>query len=348
MTRPNLLPCAVALATVASAATVQAQSIEPKFSADFAIEIEDDFTFESTDNAAELNDLFATVEGAFALELGQGTSFNSTVLFEPIVDAVNDREFEDHGLFVEELYIAHDFGKGAVLAGKFDPAFGFAWDAAPGIYGADFAEDYELTERLGFSASVPFGLFDGEAAFTASVFMADRTFLSDSLVNSRGNASLSDGGVSNTDAPTSFALTVYGETASATTYNLGFRVQDKAERGGGFAEYGLVAGVGTPVSLGDTEVELLAEAAFFPKFDGAANRASFLTFGAATPVGPVTLSAVYSLREVQKAPTDHLITTSAEMEIYEGVTGAVGYRFGREGDESNHTVGAVIAFEFGY
>jgi hypothetical protein len=348
MTRSHLLSSAALLISVTAATSLYAQDDGITFSADFAVEIEDDFTFESTDDTAELNDLFATVEGAFALRFGQGTSINSTVLFEPIVDATDDREFEDHGLFVEELYIAHDFAKGSVLAGKFDPAFGFAWDVAPGLYGADFAEDYELTERLGVSASVPFGLFDGEAEVTASLFMADRTFLSDSVINSRGNASLSDGGVSNTNVPTSFALTLYGETASATTYNLGFRIQDKAERGGGAEEYGIIGGVGAPVQFGEFEMELLAEAAFLPKFDGGNDAAAYLTIGAATPVGPVTLSTVYSLREIENAPTDHLITASAEMEIYDGVTGAVGYRFGREASESNHTIGAVIAFEFGY
>lgn len=295
-----------------------------------------------------MNDLFATVEGAFALEFGQGTSINSTVLFEPIVDAVNDREFEDHGLFVEELYIAHDFGNGSVLAGKFDPAFGFAWDAAPGIYGADFAEDYELAELIGASATVPFGLFDGQAAVTGSLYMVDRTFFSDSLVNSRGNTSLNDGGVANTKAPASFALTLYGETASATAYNVGFRIQDGGTRGGGVTEYGIVGGIAKPIALGENEIELLAEAAYFPNSAGADDAAAFVTLGAATPIGPVTLSAVYSLREVQNVPTDHLLTTSLEMELYEGVTGAIGYRFGREADESNHTIGAVIAFEFGY
>lgn len=348
MTRSNLLTSAAFLVTAAASTPLYAQDSGVKFSADFVVEIEDDYTFESTDKAAELNDLYATVEGAFALEFGQGTSINSTVLFEPIVDAVNDREFEDQGLFVEELYLAHEFSQGTVVAGKFNPAFGFAWDAAPGIFGGDFAEDYELAELIGVSASTPFGLFDGEAVVTGTFYMVDRTFLSDSLVNSRGNTDLNDGGLANTKAPVNFALTLYGETASRTAYNLGFRLQDGGDRGFGVSEYGVVGGVATPVAFGDNEIELLAEAAYFPNSGGSRDAAALVTVGAAAPVGPVTLSAAYSLREVENAPTDHLLTTSAEMEIYEGVTGAVGYRFGREASESNHTVGAVIAFAFGY
>ena len=332
----------------AAATSLHAQDTGVRFSADISVEIENDFTFESTDNAAELNDLFATVEGAFGLEFGQGASLNSTILFEPIADATDDRVFEDHGLFVEELYFAHEFGKGSVLAGKFDPAFGFAWDAAPGIYGVDFAEDYELTEKIGAGFAVPFGLFDGEAAVAVSAFMADRTFLSDSLVNSRGNLDRGDGGLSNTAAPTSVAVTLFGETASETAYNLGFRVQDAGDIGGGVTEYGVVGGVTTPVDLGGADLELLAEGAFFPNFNGVQGSAAFMTLGAAAPVGPVTMSAVYSLREVRAAPTDHLATVSAEMELYDGVVGAVGYRYGREADESNHTIGALLVLEFGY
>lgn len=32
--------------------------------------------------------------------------------------------------------------------GKLNPGFGIAWDKAPGIYGTDLAEDYEISERI--------------------------------------------------------------------------------------------------------------------------------------------------------------------------------------------------------
>ena len=44
----------------------------------------------------------------------------------------------------------------SLFAGKFNPAFGLGFDLAPGIYGEDHPEDYELTERIGFGGSVTF------------------------------------------------------------------------------------------------------------------------------------------------------------------------------------------------
>jgi hypothetical protein len=35
-----------------------------------------------------------------------------------------------------------------VQTGKLNPGFGVAWDKAPGIYGTDLAEDYEISERI--------------------------------------------------------------------------------------------------------------------------------------------------------------------------------------------------------
>ena len=82
------------------------------------------------------------------------------------------------------------------------------------------------------------------------------------------------------------------------------------------------------------------------EFDGTRNSASYGTLGLAAPVGPVTVSAVYSLRDVQTMPTDHLVTVSAEMELFENFTGAIGYRYGDEGGEDSHTIGTLFAYEF--
>ena len=103
-----------------------------------------------------------------------GFSVRSLFVVEPVEDPAGDRFFGDHGLYAEELYAQYERGPVRVFGGKFDAAFGKAWDEAPGIYGVDFAEDYELVERVGFGAEIsqegtPFG----KLALTAALFQAD-------------------------------------------------------------------------------------------------------------------------------------------------------------------------------
>ncbi|MGB0506777.1 MAG: hypothetical protein ACPGGK_11330 [Pikeienuella sp.] len=292
-----------------------AQENELPFTVDFSVELESDLTFEADDPAAEISDTFATVEAAFAMELAEGLTLNSTALIEAVQDPVDDRFLEDHGLFIEELLLGYEYGGLEIIAGKFNPAFGMAWDAAPGVFGTAFAEDYELTERWG--GSVGFAL-DDTHSLTVSSFMADRTFLSDSLGGDRGNTDLSDGGVSNTRAPESFIISFNGES-DGMAYTLAAQRQ-AAGQGDAEDQIGFVGGVTR--SFG--EIEIVAEAAYFLNFDGADDSAFVGTLGAAKAFGPVTLSAVYALRDVRNATTDQLATVSAEMEIAEGLTGAVG------------------------
>lgn len=318
----------------------------PRLTGGVSVEIEDDYTFDSDDKSAEINDLYNTTEAALSLEFSEATRISASLVFEPIRDPGpnDDREFEDQGLYLEELYLFHDFGRASALAGKFNPAFGFAWDIAPGLYGTDFAEDYELTEKLGGGVEIPFTLGGGDAALVVAAYMADRTVFSDSLGANRGNLDEKDGGVSNTDAPESFVVALTGENAGVG-YNLGFRRQAKGE-GDEKDEFGFVAGAQS--AFGDIGIEGFGEVAYFPNFDGSRDDAFYGSLGVAAPVGPVTLSAVLSLRDFQNAPTDRLATVSAEYEIAEGFAVGAGYRYAREGKIDSHTVGAVFAYEFAF
>ncbi|WP_371224961.1 hypothetical protein [Roseovarius sp. 2305UL8-3] len=334
---------ALALLVVAGGAMAQDAGNGP-FSAEFVIELQNDWTFDSTDPAAEFNNTFATIEGALSFSFTQNTSVNATLVFEQITGPTDDSFLEDHGLYAEELYFAHDFGGAQVVLGKFNPAFGVAWDAAPGIYGVDFAEDYEITEKLGGAIIVPFEAAGGSHEVSFAAFQADRTILSDSLGEERGLTSLPMGGVSNTDGVESFALSLSGEFG-ATGYNLGIQHQG---RGAGDAadQTGAVFGITHAVEAGSFPFELLAEVAWFDEFDGTTNSATYGTVGISAPIGPVTVSGVYSVRDVQTMPTDRLATISAEMELFGGLTGALGYRFGREGGVKSQTIGTLLVYEF--
>jgi len=330
----------------ASAQEADAEPGYPRLSVTVPIEIESDNTVDATDSAAELSDTYTTTEAEIALEYAEGSGAFALLVLEPLIDPEDDRFFEDIGLYAEELYLRHDFGPLAVIGGKFDPDFGVAWDAAPGIYGVDFAEDYELTERIGFGVEVPFALAGGEHLFSASTYFADTTALSDSALFRRGQTDRSDGGVSNTESFESFAVAVSGEI-DALGYNVGLRYQERG-RGDADDELGGVLGLTYAVALGEGELGLLGEVALFDGYQGATDDATYGTFGASYGLGPWSGSAVYAFRDVDNATTDHLATATLDYTFDAGVTASVAYRYGDEGGVESHTIGFLLAYELGF
>lgn len=338
------LPATLAACAVFGATAAQSQDATAPFSAEFSTELQSDFTVDSSAPGGEINNTFATIEGALSFAFTSRTSINSTLVLEQITAPMSDSFLEDHGLYAEELYFAHDFGAAQVVLGKFNPAFGTAWDVAPGIYGVDFAEDYEITERVGAGLVIPFAAGRGEHELSLSIFNADRSILSESLGKNRGRTNRGDGGVSNTSGPESVAVSLSG-AFGATAYNLGLQSQ---ARGVGDAkdQTGIVGGISHAFATGALPVTLLAEFAHFDHYDGTADSATYATFGVEAPVGPVTLSAVYALRDVETLPQDHLATLSGEIEIADDLSAALAYRYGDEGDDETHTIGALFAYEF--
>lgn len=338
------LPAALGAALCVTAVQAGAQDGDSRLSTEFVIELQNDFTYDSTNSLNELNNTHATFEGALSFALTERTSVNAGFTFEQITGPTGDSFFEDHGVYLSDLFLAHDFGTAEVVLGKFSPAFGMAWDAAPGIYGADFAEDYELSEMLGGAVNIPFAAAGGEHVLSFALFQADRTILSNSLGEERGQTARFMGGPTNTSGTESVAVALSGEMGR-TGYDLGVQ---RLAKGLGDAkdQTGYVAGIVQQVGYGETPAELMAEMAYFEGFGGTTSSAFYLTAGVAVPVGPVTLSGSVSRRAIDTLPTDRLATVTAEMELAEGLTGAIGYRWGDEGGDKNQTIGTLLVFEF--
>jgi len=318
----------------------------PHFSGELSFEVEDDWTVDSDDAAAEINDIFATVELAAALNFTEAFSLNGTFLFEPVLDPIDDREFEDHGFFVEEIYLRYDADVAAVFLGKFNPTFGTAWDITPGIYGADFAEDYELAEKIGGGIEIPFNAGGSEHTVTFNAFFADTTFLSESAGENRGRTRKSDGGASNTEDPASFSLTLDGAIpGTEANYHLGGRFQSGGDGDPG-DDIGFVAGVNKEWDLGgDTALMALAEFAYIDEQDGGLADAFYSTAGASYTWSQWSASASYSFREIDDGlDADHLVQASLGYEFEIGLGVEVGYRFGQEGEVDSHTLGALLSY----
>ncbi len=322
-------------------------------------ELQGDFTTDSDDPDAELNDVFGYLEIALALHFNQYFQINAALIGEPVLDPGprEDRFFEDHGLYLEVLNAQINFSDNTnLVAGKFGPGFGTAWDATPGIYGVDFAEDYELAEFIGFGVNHTFdGGNAGEVTFGANIFFADTTFLSDSVGTRRGRTRLTDGGAGNTEELDNFSFTLDGTELPSMpgfSWHLGYR-HLSAGLGDVADENGFAVGFIQEADLGDERTATFNfEYAVFDNLGGSADDASYLTAGLTLADGPWHTDFAGTLRNIDVAggpdSDDVLFQASIGYVDANDIDWNVGYKFAEEGGVDSHTFGFFVtkAIEF--
>ncbi|MBT5810082.1 MAG: hypothetical protein HOI19_06880 [Rhodospirillaceae bacterium] len=252
------VPMMAIFATTVAAAE---PAVTPRIESAIHVELQTDIDHNSDDPANERNNVFLKVEPELTLHLPAGFTVFGHGVVEQVkaADPDEDRYFKDEGFFIDELYLRYESGPFIVTGGKLNPGFGRAWDAAPGIYGADAPEDYEISERIGLTAAFNFGGgAGGDHKVTAGAFFLDTTFLSHSLGTSRGTIGRADGGVSNTEDFSSFNVMLEGGGVKALPgleYHLAYIHQangvdaDSNEMGvAGFAAYPFNLGSGVQVT----------------------------------------------------------------------------------------------------
>ncbi len=359
----RIAPARIALATIALATIglplaaqmqpAQAQESFPRFNADVAIELQNDSVVSSEDADAEINDLAPTVEPYLRFQATEGLSLDASLVIEPVLDPEpgNSRFFGDVGMFVEELKIVYEAGELTLQGGKFNPSFGLAWDLAPGIYGTDFAGDYELTERLGGSAAYTFGgRHDSGHTFQFNLFRLDTSPLSESVFTDRGETNRSDGGPSNTGAPTSISATLDGQGfGGGWDYHLGVTRQD-VENGEDFV--GVVGAAYSSLDLNDRlTFDPLLEVAYLSSDDGAGQDRLYVTGSAGFGYDAFNVALSYTYRETDPASgdpsvVDGLFQASGGYDFGNGLTFDLGYKFDDSEGTESHTIGALLAYEF--
>ncbi len=138
----------------------------------------------------------------------------------------NDRgmNFDEMGFLVEELKIEFHNDDIKIHAGKFDPTFGNAHRKSKrmGVFSAQFAEDYNLREKIGLGATA---LLEN-SQIAVNTFFNDNTDLSRSALNDRGRVSRNDKLAGNTSTISSYSVSIEGEDLfdiKNLFYNLGYR-----------------------------------------------------------------------------------------------------------------------------
>jgi hypothetical protein len=181
----------------------------------------------SADHAdSDIDTLALVAEYAVALGLGDGWSVQSSLVFEPVEDADTDSAFKGEDGYIESLSLQYAADAYTFRAGKLAPRSGIAVSMAPGLYGAEVGEAYELTEKLGVGFDVDLGQvvgLDSSHVLALTTFVNDRSILSGSLMGKRGRTRIADGGPGNTQSLQSFAVSLDGEGSHGIGYSVNYR-----------------------------------------------------------------------------------------------------------------------------
>ena len=330
-------------------------------SGELTVEFQNDNNIDSDDPDNELSDFYNTTELAAELTINHFLSGHTSLTFEPVLDPDpgDDRFFEDQGLYAEELYAQVAIGGGvSVIGGKFNPAFGKAWDVTPGVYGTDFAEDYEITEQLGFGVAVERETASlGTATVTGSIYHADTSALSRSMFTDRGRTQVSDGGAGNTEDLDSFSIALDLEeipSLGGASLNFAYRHHAQGKTNGDLDdENGYVAGIYGARQMNGVELQYVGEVVYLDGAEGTLDDLWYYTVGGALVFGGkynVAISYTGRPRDVFGAEDfeDKQLQISAGVELRNGWALDGAYKYHVEENIDNHTVGFLLAksFEF--
>jgi hypothetical protein len=372
---------AVVFITIVSALGTAAAQDYPRLTGEFEAEVQLDYAYDGDvgrdqGSSRYLRDLFTNWALGVAFEFTPSWSIQTAVVLEPVRAAAKNRTFDDHGIFVEQLYVLYAPAPFSLFAGKFNPAFGIAWEQTPGVYGRDFAEDYEITEQIGLGATYDLATPRfGRYSFEASAFVADTSMLAKSLatrpratdanVERTDGRDRSDGGLANTGRVNNFALSLAAVELpgmAGVSWHFAY-LSRRAGRTETADERGIASGATYAFALSEaSEATLVGEYVHLHDFGGANQTARYFTYGAEIAwAGGWRASLAFTKRDLNPAPgfdddgRKRLIAGTVGYAFtdnsLQGTAISVGWKSERAGPTSTDTVGLLLTydldFEFG-
>jgi hypothetical protein len=352
---------ATLLSTTAMSADSKTTS-PPWLTINVPIEVQNDYDYHSDTAGGEVNNLTLKLEPEATIKVlpVPGLSFFIHGVFEQVADgdANEDRYFKDEGFYIQNLYVQYESGRFGFRGGKMNPGFGITWDQAPGIYGSDMAEDYEMAERIALSASLGFdpqGL--GSHTLTAGTFFLDTSPLQNTIYSkTRGTLGRSDGGVSNTGDFSSFNLVLEGGKFPATpalTYHLAY-IHQAHGSDGSEDETGLAAGLTSKFDLGkNVTLTPLFEAVFLNDQGGTKDKdRQYWTVSALTEWQKWNLALAYTKRRTETTGTatvnDYQGQASIGYAFKSGMTVDLGWKRLEESGAVTDRIGFLLTYALGF
>jgi hypothetical protein len=334
--------------------------------------LQSDQTLNSAHGVKPFNNTYSEPELEGYVNIGQYFSINSLVKMEQVRTVTESSALRSEGAYVEQIYGMFSFNPVEVYGGKIHPRFAKGWDATPGLYGTDFDEDYELTEKIGVGGAITAD-FVGTHKLSVESFFNDTTFLSNSLFSRPnindgdmlrpGHARRTDGGAGNTGDFNNFDVVLEGGDLphlKGLSYNLGWSRQKHGnadERN----ENAYVAGLAweVPMTSRMTIVPMF-EYAHITSQGGGDITVDYITIGLGAELGlGWSASAHATIRPVDDHAasddyTDHLFGFSVGYDLgarlkkfaplLDGLGIEAGYKHERVAREDLNTIGAVLTY----
>ena len=340
------------LATLAAIAAAPAALAQDTDAEDISQQGAVELTLDHADTGEDV--LAATINYGLAVRFAEGWTVQLDAVLEPVVDPAGDEAFEGEDAFIETLSLQYAGEAFTVYGGKINPVFGSAADVAPGLYGVEAGESYQITEALGVGGDISLTSMlnlDGEHVLSAALFSADRSALSGSLGGLREELELADGGLANTEGLKSVALSIDGVLANGVGYTLGHR-RLATDTPGETDENTTVLGVNYawPEDSG-LDLAVMAEVAASRNADGVdgANR-DFYTAGGTLGLGDWFVNAIASGWNENATAGDldvRKLELSVGRALAETLVLEVGVQDVREPGASATVIGARLCWEFG-
>lgn len=344
------------LVMASSAAYANKQASYPKISGEAVFELQLENGVDSDNANNERTNAFLRTEVAPKIAFNENFYIDGVAVLEQLKDGTpgDDTYFENEGIFFEELKLNYENGQWAAFAGKFNPAFGTAWDVR-GVWGEDFAEGYEVTEKVGFGGAYTFETPNaGNHTFTASTFFADTSFLTESVITGRGDTQKTDGGVSNTEDFSNFAVSIDGENVAGVenlSYHLGFRHLAAGDADAAGTKDDQAIAIGTNYSFDVTESlnsDVLLEYVSISNAEGTTVDVNYYTASVINTYDNWNLTLAYTKRDTDNPIAadldDHLLQVSAGYDFGNGLTLEAGWRNAEESNVSTDTIGGLARY----
>ncbi len=321
----------------------------------------DDWSMPSGNSATLPGGRYFKANAATDGRLAPGLSVRSQLTFQlpPGPDeSLRDAEPEsavsptDQGLYANQLYLDYERGRIGLRAGKFAQKFGIAWDRAPGIWGADFARDYELARQVGVAGDFRFGGGDaGRHTFTVGTFFVDTTALSEAGLTESSRVRHSDGGPGNTEDFSSFSVALEGDGFKALPrlgYHVAFTVRG-TDTAGQTQEKGYAGALTRAFALGTVAVRPLLEWVGFTDRNGTPGTdVTYLTTGASFNWRRWNLALSRTARDTETTNSgntdDTLAQVSAGYALDDSLNLSLGYRYAEESGIETDIYGAQLNY----
>ncbi len=333
--------CALFTTPTAYAEDTDAFATNPAVSGEIILELEGETSLGSDDPDEERDIAAINAEISAELVITENIYIDTTLVLEPVrdPDPGKDSFFDDEGAYVEELTLNVEYGPWSAFAGKFNPGFDTSWVRERGIWTEDFAEEYEITEKIGLGAAYEYESEKfGNHVVGASAFFADTTFLSGALGTSREHISLEDGGLSNTENLSSYVVTLEGgkiPPIETVYYRLGYRHLGAAKADeGDDDEGGVILTLGNDFAFDVTDrikADILTEYTYVEDFEGTDDNNHYFTVSLVnTFYENWSLAVGYTAREIDSHEDetihDHLLQVSGGYDFSNGLTAEIGWR----------------------